>query len=249
MSKKMKIIDLLVEIGQASSAEEARALIMAGKVIVGERRVDKAGDLVSRDQPVRVKSSGRFVSRAGDKLLSAIDHFGLAQDFTNKICLDVGSSTGGFTDCMLQHNADQVFTVDVGTNQLDWKIRNNPKVHSTEKTDVRDYHLPEDHQTVRIDWIVADVSFISLTTIIESFERLSSQGTRLLLMVKPQFELPKSLVPEGGVIKDGELIQQALDRVKSAALEKKFNYLGHVNSTKLGRSGNQEVFLYLERVS
>ena len=125
MSKKVKIVDLLVEIGQASGVEEARALIMAGKVIVGERRVDKAGDLVSRDQPVRVKSAGRFVSRAGDKLLSAINYFELAEEFTNKTCLDVGSSTGGFTDYMLQHNAGQIFTVDVGTNQLDWKIRNN----------------------------------------------------------------------------------------------------------------------------
>jgi 23S rRNA (cytidine1920-2'-O)/16S rRNA (cytidine1409-2'-O)-methyltransferase len=247
LAKKVKISDLLVQKGHASSLVEAKALIMAGKVIVAERRVDKAGDLVPEDVPIRVKINSKFVSRAGDKLLSAIMHFKLENDFTGKKCLDVGSSTGGFTDCMLQHGARTVFTVDVGTNQLDWRIRNNSSVVATEKTDVRDFQYPDPISSDEIDWIVADVSFISLITILDSFERLSSPGTKLLLMVKPQFELPKSLVPEGGVIKDEGLISMAVDRVKKSALERRFSYAGHVNSSTLGRTGNQEVFLFLIR--
>ncbi|MDB2447320.1 TlyA family RNA methyltransferase [bacterium] len=244
---KVKLADLLVKRGLADSLKEAKALVMAGKVIVAERRVDKPGELVSDEVEVRVKVGSKYVSRAGDKLESAMDCFGLKNEFEKSICLDVGASTGGFTDCMLRHGASKVFTVDVGTNQLDWKLRNDERVISTEKTDVRKYSFPDSDNVSRVDWVVADVSFISLITLVDAFERLSFEGTRLLLMVKPKFELPKDLIPEGGIVVDTDLIEQSVERVAAEFSKKKFEVVSTAKSGVTGRFGNQEVFLYLKR--
>lgn len=248
--KKCKISDLLVEKGLADNEKEALALIMAGKVVAAERRIDKPGTMIAEGVPIRVKVGSKFVSRAGDKLESAIKLFALEDEFKNCLAMDVGASTGGFTDCLLSYGARRVHTVDVGTNQLDWKIRNNPNVEVTEKTDFRKFKYP--FETIAegqiLNWIVADVSFISLVTLVEAFKENSMKGTRLLLMVKPQFEIPKDLVPAGGVVEDEELIQSSVGRVCEEFEKSGFKKLGQALSGVQGKQGNQEVFLYLERI-
>jgi 23S rRNA (cytidine1920-2'-O)/16S rRNA (cytidine1409-2'-O)-methyltransferase len=246
--KKIKIVDLLVDRELASSVKEAKALVMSGKVIVNERRVDKAGEMFSPESLIRVKGNSKYVSRAGEKLESALNIWNLESEIVGSVCLDVGASTGGFTDCLLQFGAKQVYTVDVGTNQLDWKIRNHENVIPTEKTDFRDFDFSKVSSNSNLDWIVADVSFISLITLLPGFEASSQKGTKLLLMVKPQFELPKDVVPEGGIVSDQDLIDKAVGRVSKEFEDRDFKLLGVKNSQITGRFGNQEVFIYLERL-
>ena len=233
---------MLLERGLVESEKQARSFVMAGKVIAGERRGDKPGELYSEDIVIRLKKTSSYVSRAGEKLASAIRLFDLQSEFKDKICLDIGASTGGFTDCLLQNNVKTVYSVDVGTNQLDWKLRNNPKVISFEKTDIRKF---EKDPKISFDWIVADVSFISLLTIAEKIKSISSDQTKLLLMIKPQFETLKADIPEGGVIKNQDALEVTWTRVKCGFEGLGFEVLGIANSALTGRYGNQEAFMYL----
>lgn len=246
-TKKVRVTDLMVDGGLAPDVKTASALIMAGQVVANERRVEKASEMVTLDTHVRLKKRQKYVSRAGMKIHGAIEYFGLVEAIKNKVCLDVGASTGGFTECLLNCGAEFVYTVDVGTNQLDWKLRKNPRVIVSEKTDFRAFDFKKLSDKVAPDFVVADVSFISLITLIQGFIKSSAPGTKLLLLVKPQFEIKRDAVPVGGVVDDLDISDAAVERVKIEFEKVGFIFKGIVNSQIKGRSGNQEVFLYLER--
>lgn len=241
---KKKIMDLLVERDLAEDLEKAKALIMAGQVIVNSNRIDKPGTLVKSDSEVRIKFKSKFVSRAGEKLFGAIEHCNLQAKVKGASCLDIGASTGGFTDCLLGLGAKSVTSVDVGTNQLAWKLRSHPQVESMEKTDIRDFASL--YKGSGYDFIVGDVSFISLLSLVDSIFKLSGGKASALLLIKPQFEVPKSSVPDGGVVKDTSLVDHSLERVKKGFEEKGFAVLDMFPSRVKGTKGNQEYFLFVK---
>jgi 23S rRNA (cytidine1920-2'-O)/16S rRNA (cytidine1409-2'-O)-methyltransferase len=220
---------------------------MAGKVIVDNQRADKAGLRFAVDADIRIKDRRPFVSRAGEKLWGAIADLGIKAEFAGAVVLDVGSSTGGFTDCVLQLGASSVIALDVGTNQLAWKLRTSKKVHSMEKTDIRDFRSDN---FPPLDWIVADVSFNSLARLADSIQRASTRGhTKYLLLVKPQFELPVHEVAEGGVVADRLLRKKAVEAVVSAFSTFGIELVQAIDSRVKGRTGNQEIFVFLKQVS
>lgn len=242
---KCRLDDLLVARDLAGNKAEAQALIMAGAVIVNDQREDKAGTLISQDAAVRIRGQKTYVSRGGDKLAGALEDFAVESTFRGARVLDVGASTGGFTDCALQKGAAHVTSVDVGTNQLDWSLRNDPRVTALEKTDIRDFAPSAD---VVYDWVVGDVSFISLSEIAEAVLRLMTSGhTQALLLVKPQFELPAKSVPVGGVVLEPAQQQLALrPLIKLFALHALVEPMAKQARIK-GRDGNQEWFLYFKK--
>jgi 23S rRNA (cytidine1920-2'-O)/16S rRNA (cytidine1409-2'-O)-methyltransferase len=240
---KERIDKLLVKRGLVESREKAQALIMAGQVLVKDRRVEKAGEWVEDAGEVRLKGEPlKYVSRGGLKLEAALDHFGIYVE--GAMCLDIGASTGGFTDCLLQRGALKVFAVDVGTNQLDWKLRNDPRVVSIEKTNARNLH--SDLIRCRVDLIVADVSFISLELIIPVFPPFCKLTTEVILLVKPQFEVGKGQVGKKGIVRDAKLHRWAVEKIGSAAEKYGFRRQGSVESVITGVEGNKEFFLWLE---
>ncbi|MHB0869826.1 MAG: TlyA family RNA methyltransferase [Chloroflexota bacterium] len=195
---------LLVERGLAATREQARALIMAGSVTVGVEMVDKAGTKVEEDAALAVASAPRYVSRGGLKLEKALDAFGV--DASGRVVVDVGASTGGFTDCLLQRGAARVYAVDVGYGQLDWRMRSDPRVVVMERTNARYLtSLPEP-----ADLIVMDVSFISVRLILPAVARLLREGGRMVILVKPQFEAGRQQVGKGGVVRDPEVHRSVL---------------------------------------
>lgn len=225
--------------GLSESLAAAKALIMSGNVIVDDQRQDKPGIMVRDNAKVRIKGQSRFVSRGGEKLFAAITDLGLEKDFINKVVLDIGASTGGFTDCLLQMGAEKSIALDVGTAQLDWTLRKDPRVVSLEKTDIKDFvpaGFPE------IDWVVADVSFTSLAKIIP-FIRKSAPKARLLLLIKPQFELPRDKIPDGGIVSDDSDRHQAVEIVKQALLNEGYKVVGSIDAKVIGRQGNREIFI------
>lgn len=234
---RMRLDQLLVERGLIDSREKARRAIMAGEVRVGDAVVDKAGTRVASDALLSVAAPPRFVGRGGLKLEAALDHFAL--DPREKICLDIGASTGGFTDCLLQRGATKVYAIDVGHSQLDWKIRSDPRVVAREKLNARfltRHDIPD-----AIDACVIDVSFISLTLILPpAFELLSPHGV-IVALIKPQFELRKSDVGKGGIVRDETMRQQAVERVREfVELQLGKKWRGVIESPILGAKGNQE---------
>lgn len=241
--RKVRLDVLLVERGLASDALSAGRLIMAGKVVVAEQRLDKVGQLVDREAPIRIKDDGsRYVSRGGDKLASALEQLGLWSVMKDAFVLDVGASTGGFTDCCLQAGARSVIALDVGTGQLAWNLRSDPRVISLEKTDLREFD-PSAYPPV--DVVVADVSFNSLARLAAGFRRAAPRpGTLFLLLVKPQFELKRGDVPLGGVVVEPASRQRALDRVTDALIQEGLVVIATVESGVSGRKGNQEIFIY-----
>ncbi|NRA44228.1 MAG: TlyA family RNA methyltransferase [Oligoflexales bacterium] len=242
-SKKVRVDQLLVEKNLAEHLKEASALIMAGKVVVNDQRIDKTGQLVDAQCQIRIKGKKSYVSRGGDKLASAIRHFKLEKSFEGKTVLDIGASTGGFTDCALKHGAKQVTALDVGANQLDWSLRVNPQVNSLESTDIRSF----DASTYpAFDWILADISFNGFARLAPHIVGAGSPQTLFLLLVKPQFELPSSQVPKGGVITQKELREEALSQAISAFEQLGLKLIGSVDSGIKGRSGNQEIFILLQ---
>lgn len=240
--RKRRLDELLVEQGWASSREKAQALVMTGKVLVQEQRADQPAALVAPDAVIRVKGMNAYVSRGGLKLAGALADFDLKEWVRGKQCLDIGASTGGFTDCLLQHGAAKVIALDVGTNQLAWKLRTDPRVVAREQTDIRDLSADDMHD---VNFVVADISFQSLARLLGPILSITRRsGMRYLLLVKPQFELPREHVPVGGVVLDTEMQQQAVARVLQVCAD-----LGVEGATAkpcqvLGRSGNQEYFIY-----
>ena len=235
----MRLDQLLIERGLVSSREKARALILAGQVRVDGQKIDKAGQAVSSDARLELIGTPRYVGRGGLKLEAALQHFHISA--AGKICLDVGSSTGGFTDCLLQHGAARVYAIDVGTAQLDWKLRNDPRVVVHEQVNARYLSRREVPET--IDLAVADVSFISITMILPAMATLLAQDAEMVILVKPQFELERQQVEKGGIIRDPVLHHQACQRVEDAVRQLGFQ-TEIIPSPVLGAEGNQEFLLY-----
>ncbi len=242
MAARQRLDQLLVDRGLAPSREKAKALILAGQVMVDRQKAAKAGQLVDPAAAIEVRQKLPYVSRAGAKLAAALDHWAI--DVRDRVCLDVGSSTGGFTDCLLQRGARRVYAIDAGTAQLDWKLRNDPRVVVREKTNAR-YLRPEDFPEP-MDLVVCDVSFISATMILPVLPGLLREGGEMVILVKPQFELEREQVGKGGVVRDTALREQACRRVSAAAEALGF-HCGILPSPVLGAEGNQEYLLYAAR--
>lgn len=250
MATRVRLDQLITERGMAPTRSRAQALLMAGRVRVGVgdgARLDrKPGDLVDPSTtPLELIEAARFVSRGGEKLAGALDAFGI--DPRDRVCLDVGASTGGFTDCLLQRGATRVYALDVGRGQLAASLRADPRVVSMERThaarldpDAEDrLSLPE-----AVSLTVADVSFISLTRLLRGMAAATAPGGDLVPMVKPQFELTPRDVP-GGVVRDPALRARAVERVREHARSLGLEVLGQVEAALAGPSGNQESFLWL----
>jgi len=242
MAKKERADKLLVERGLVESREKAQALIMAGYAYADGKRISKPGERIPADARLELKGMMRFVSRGGYKLEKALKSFNLSPE--GMVCLDAGASTGGFTDCLLQRGAKKVYAVDVGTGQLDPKLRNDPRVVALEKTDARNLSpelIPE-----RVDLITADLSFISLTKVLESLIPLLKEGGLMLVLVKPQFELSPREVKKG-VVRDPADRMRAVEKVANFARELGLSVLGVTKSSPRGPKGNEEFFLLLKK--
>jgi 23S rRNA (cytidine1920-2'-O)/16S rRNA (cytidine1409-2'-O)-methyltransferase len=242
--KKVRLDQLLVQKDLAESREKAKAMVMAGVVEVDHVRVDKPGHLVSPSAPVTVKEAyPPYVSRGGLKLKAALDQFGL--NVRDKIILDVGSSTGGFTDCLLQSGAKKVIAVDVGYGQLHWKLRNDPRVVALEKTNIR-YLEPGDIREA-LDGAVIDVSFISLRLVVPAVSRHLGEGRFIIALVKPQFEVGKGQVGKGGVVRDPKLHELVVSELNQFFDRLGWDVAGCIASPILGPKGNREFLTYLTR--
>jgi 23S rRNA (cytidine1920-2'-O)/16S rRNA (cytidine1409-2'-O)-methyltransferase len=230
----------VVEQGLAGSREKARALILAGEVLAGDRPVRKAGELV--EGALRLRSEPMpYVSRGGIKLAHALAAFGV--EAKGKTAVDVGASTGGFTDCLLQAGARRVYCIDVGHGQLDWKIASDPRVVAIDRTNIR--HLAPGTIPERCDLAVVDVSFISLRLVLPALPSLLHAGAPVIALVKPQFEVGKGRVGKGGIVRDEAARAAALEDVMAAARALKFTVHGHTVSPITGGKGNVEFLLHL----
>lgn len=230
---------LVVDRGLAESREKARALILAGQVLVNGQKADKAGASIDAGAHIELLAQPRYVGRGGLKLEAALDHFGVSP--AGKICLDVGSSTGGFTDCLLQRGAARVYAIDAGTGQLDWKLRNDPRVVVQEQVNAR--YLTREQVPEPIALAVCDVSFISITMILPALAGLLAHDAQMVILVKPQFELDRDQVGKGGIIRDPRLHQLACQRVERAVQALGFQ-TEIIPSPILGAEGNREFLLY-----
>jgi 23S rRNA (cytidine1920-2'-O)/16S rRNA (cytidine1409-2'-O)-methyltransferase len=239
--KKQRLDLLLVERGLVADIDQARRLIGSGVVRVDEQRADKVGSRVLFDARLTVKETKRYVSRGGDKLESGLRGLGLSP--AGLVCVDVGSSTGGFSDCLLQHGARKVYCVDVGYGLLDWKLRRDARVVVLERTNAR--HLSSEHIPEPIDLAVIDASFISLEPLLAPLIPLFHGDVRIVALVKPQFQLPRELVAPGGIVVDADLQQQALAMVRQFAQELGLHCVRAVASEVKGAKGNQEYFMLL----
>lgn len=239
MKNRQRLDQLLVERGLTESRAKAQALILAGQVMVAGQKAAKAGQPVDIDAPIEVLETLRYVSRGGLKLEAAIATFGIA--VSGRVCLDSGSSTGGFTDCLLQHGAARVYAVDVGAGQLDWKLRNDPRVAVREGINAR--YLVFDDIGEPVDLAVCDVSFISVTLVIPALNGLLKPAGEMVILVKPQFEVGKGQVGKGGIVREPELHQAACTRVEEAVRQLGFT-TALIESPIRGAEGNKEFLLY-----
>lgn len=240
-SAKTRVDHLLVERGLADSRQKAQAMILAGQVLVNEQKVEKCGQRVQAEAALRILGeTPRYVSRAGVKLEAALDRFRV--DPAGKVCADVGASTGGFTDCLLQHGAARVYAIDVGTNQLDWKLRRDPRVVSLEKTNAR--YLEPQAIGEPVDLVTMDVSFISATLILPVVPRLMNKRAGILVLAKPQFEVGRGKIGAGGVVRDPALRQQAVECVARKLRELGFSGIESEESVLPGVCGNREYFVH-----
>ena len=240
-----KRLDLLVlDRGLAPSRERAKALIMAGDVYVDNQKADKPGDLYPEEAHVECRSSGlKYVSRGGLKLEKAMDVFGLA--LSGLTCMDVGASTGGFTDCMLQNGAEKVYSVDVGYGQLAWQLRNDPRVGNLERTNAR--YLSREQVPEDIGFFSVDVSFISLALVLPAIRALLSENGRGVCLIKPQFEAGREKVGKKGVVRDPAVHVEVIEKITGFALDNGFSVLGLDFSPVKGPEGNIEYLTLLER--
>ena len=240
-SLKIRLDQLLVDRGLADSREKARALILAGDVLIEGQKSDKPGRSVAADCNVTVTARPPYVSRGGLKLVAALEHFGI--DVTGRTCLDVGASTGGFTDCLLQRGAARVWAIDVGHGQLDWKLRNDPRVEIREGVNAR--YLSSEDISERFDFAVCDASFISATLLIPPIVPLLTKRAGMVILVKPQFEVGKGEVGKGGIVRDPAQHAQACDRVQ-ACVEALGFQTALIESPIQGAEGNREFLLYAQ---
>ena len=247
--KHERVDKLLVARGLAESRTKAQAMVMAGVVLVNEQRINKQSDLVAPDVEIRIKGSddpaARYVGRGGLKLEAALREFEI--NVEGLTCLDVGASTGGFTDCLLQQGAHKVVSIDVGHNQIDWRLRTNARVEVREGVNAR-YLTPEDFET-SFDIAVMDVSFISATKVMPAIVPLLNDTGRLIVLIKPQFEVGKGEVGKGGIVRDPQKHQRVIAEVNNAAAELGLQVSGVVESPIHGADGNVEFLaLYMKSI-
>ena len=241
---KERLDVLLVNKGLAGSREKAKAIIMSGNVYVNGQKEDKAGAGFAEDAVIEVRGATlKYVSRGGLKLEKAMENFDVVLE--EKICMDVGSSTGGFTDCMLQNGAVKVYAVDVGHGQLDWKLRNDSRVVCMEKTNIR-YVLPE-HIEDRIDFASIDVSFISLTKVLGAVKELLTDDGQIVCLIKPQFEAGREKVGKHGVVREPGVHLEVINKVIEFAISIGFEILNLEFSPVKGPEGNIEYLLHLKK--
>ena len=241
---KMRLDVLLVNRGLAESREKAKAVIMEGKVFVKGQREDKAGSMFDETAPIEIHGQKlRYVSRGGLKLEKAVAHFDLKLE--GKICMDVGSSTGGFTDCMLRNGAAKVYAVDVGTNQLDWKLRSDPRVVCMEKTNIR-YLLPEQIEEPPA-FASIDVAFISLTKVLRPVRELLTADGQVVALIKPQFEAGREKVGKKGVVREKSTHLEVIRQVLAYAWSIGFDILALEFSPIKGPEGNIEYLAWLQK--
>lgn len=247
---KSRIDKLLVDRGLAASRERAQALILAGKVLVDEQKIEKAGAQVEENAAVRLLGEDlRYVGRGGLKLERALERWKISVE--GKACLDVGASTGGFTDCLLQHGAARVIAIDTGYGQMDFKLRQDPRVRLLEKSNAR--YLTADRLGEAADFIAMDVSFISATLVLPAVVGAAfpmSRGTRagkaIVVLVKPQFEAGREHVGKGGIVRDEAAQNAAVEKVRSALIKLGASQTSSIDSPILGAEGNREFLLYGE---
>ncbi|QHI69876.1 TlyA family RNA methyltransferase [Tichowtungia aerotolerans] len=240
--KKIRLDQLLVDRGLAESREKAKRLVLAGQVLIDGQPAPKPGHPVTTDHEIEIKQSERFVSRGGEKLEEAVQAFDL--DLTGKVCLDIGSSTGGFTDCMLQHEAVKVYAVDVGKGQLHWKLREDDRVVVMEGVNAR--YLTAQDIPEAADFASIDTSFISLTKILPAVKELLKPGGQIVSLIKPQFEAGKEEVDKGrGVITDPAIHKAVISKVRNfGTAELGLEWLGLATSPIKGPKGNIEFLAY-----
>jgi len=242
---KSRLDKILVDRGLAASRERAQALILAGKVLVDEQKVEKSGAQIEENCAIRLLGEDlKYVSRGGLKLERALEHWRI--DVKGKICLDIGASTGGFTDCLLQHGAARVIAIDTGYGQMDFKLRQDPRVRLLEKTNAR--YLTRDLLVESAAFVAMDVSFISATLIlpavIPSAFAANSHGGQIVVLVKPQFEAGREHVGKGGIVRDADAQLASLEKVRSSLTELGAAKTDSVDSPILGAEGNREFLLY-----
>jgi len=240
---RIRLDVLIFERGLAASREKAQAMILAGEVFVNGNAAAKAGQAVANDAAIEIQSRiQRYVSRGGFKLEGALKDFSV--DPQGRIALDLGSSNGGFSDCLLQHGALRVYAVDVNVHQLDWKLQQDSRVLRIKKNgrELQPQDLPE-----KVTIVVADVSFISVTKILPAVVPLADSECEFLILIKPQFELRREDIGPGGIVRDPELHQRAMESVRSAALQLGLSVLGVQPSHLSGAEGNQEYFLHARK--
>lgn len=243
---KERLDVLLVSRGLAPSREKAKTMIMEGNVFVNNNREDKAGSTFSDDCKIEIHGNTlKYVSRGGLKLEKAMTHFGITLD--GKVCMDIGASTGGFTDCMLQNGASKVYSVDVGYGQFAWKLRQDPRVVCMEKTNIR-YVTPEDIDDA-LDFASVDVSFISLTKVLGPARALLKDNGQMVCLIKPQFEAGREKVGKKGVVRDKAVHEEVINKVIDFALEIGFSIHNLEYSPIKGPEGNIEYLVYIEKTS
>jgi 23S rRNA (cytidine1920-2'-O)/16S rRNA (cytidine1409-2'-O)-methyltransferase len=244
MASKDRLDKLLVDLALAGSRERARALILSGQVLVDDRVVDKAGTQVAHSAAIRVRGEDiPYVSRGGLKLEKALDEFMV--DVSGRIAIDVGASTGGFTDCLLQRGASKVFAVDVGYGQLAWALRQDDRVVNLERTNIRSLS-PTELDSIP-DLAVIDASFISLDKVLPPTLGLLSSGAEVIALIKPQFEVGRGLVGKGGVVRDPELHAQVVERTRTFSEGLGCEVLGLTESPIQGPKGNREFLIHLRK--
>ena len=244
---KLRLDKLLVDRGLAASRERAQALILAGKVLVNDQKVEKAGAQVVSDATIRLLVEDlKYVSRGGLKLERALEHWQI--DVTGKVCLDVGASTGGFTDCLLQRGARRVIAVDTGYGQIDFKLRQDSRVHLLEKTNAR--YVTADVVGEKVDLVVMDVAFISVTLVLPSVLNAAlpqspdgRRGRQVIVLVKPQFEAGREFVSKGGIVRDEAAQLASVEKVRRALLDLDCLSTDVIESPILGAEGNREFLL------
>jgi len=242
MAERQRLDKLMVERGLTQTCGKAQALIMAGQVVVGDHTVDKAGRQVACDAAIRIKGDPLpYVSRGGLKLKKALDEFGV--DVTGLVAIDVGASTGGFSDCLLQAGAQKIFAVDVGYGQLAWKLQQDPRVVRMEKTNIR-HLLPEQLDAVP-DLAVIDASFIPLAKVLPATVNLVKPGGRIIALIKPQFEVSKGEIGKGGIVRDPAAHERVIEEVGQSAREMGLTVSGLCESPITGADGNREFLILL----
>jgi 23S rRNA (cytidine1920-2'-O)/16S rRNA (cytidine1409-2'-O)-methyltransferase len=244
--KRERIDKLLVDCGLIESRTKAQAVIMAGSVLVDEKRVEKPSEAYPADANIRIKGGGpetRYVSRGGLKLEAALKHFDIRPE--GYACIDIGSSTGGFTDCLLQHGAKRVVAVDSGTNQMVWSLRTDPRVTVMEKTNARNLTAADFDKN--FDLAVIDVSFISVTKVLPAVLALLTGDGRIITLIKPQFEVGKGEVGKGGIVRESEKHERVVAEINRFAEEIGLLVRGVIESPILGAEGNKEFLALYER--